>query len=111
MKKVRFFSVNFFKNWQAGTCTIYLYIYGIKKMPRLVGGRQPPRAAAARFTFAHTRLSWFPRGLEREKEALVILFLLLIVRAVVAANKVTKMTINQGCHPRRFFKSYIYIHI
>ena len=26
-------------------------------MPRLVGGRQPPRAAAARFTFARTRLS------------------------------------------------------
>ena len=31
-----------------------------------------------------------------------------IVRVVVAATRVAKMTISQGCHPRRFFY-FIYV--
>ena len=59
---------------------LYNYLYmKSKKPPRLVCGRQPPRAAAARFALARTRLSshvdW------RQKEALVLLSLLYLYSA------------------------------
>ena len=68
-------------------------------------------AAAARFALARTRLgSHVDSGLERDKEAQVMLSLLLtnIVRAVVAAGRVAKIVISQGCHPRRVICLFIY---
>ena len=45
-------SVNFFEILYASTYDIYKCIYKVKKMPRLVRGYQPPRAAAAQFALA-----------------------------------------------------------
>ena len=70
-KSLVFLTVNLYEILHTSTYTIYNYIYKVKKTPRLVCGRQPPRAAAARFALARIRLrshvDW------RQKEALVML--------------------------------------
>ena len=108
MKKVRCFfrSILLKIGTQVHILSIYSYIK-LKKMPRLVRGCQPPCAAAARFALARTYLL-FTGGVRLESVFPCFFIYYIIVRVVIAATRVAKMTISQGCHPRRVFLLYIY---
>ena len=71
-------------------------------MPRLVGGPQPPSAAAARFALARIT-SIFIHYKKEGKLSSCFFIYYTIARAGVPATRVAKMPIIQGCHPRRFF--------
>ena len=74
-----------------------------------MGGRQPPRAAAARFALA--RITSIFMHYRRKKKLFSCFFIYYSrARAVVATGRVAKVAISQGCHPRRFILLYIYIY-
>ena len=68
-------------------------------------------ATAARFALARiTIVSYYYKGRKESSRAFFDLFYLLYYSARGAtATRVAKMPIIQGCHPRRFFISYIYL--
>ena len=102
-KKSRvFFQVNLFEILHASTYDFYKYIYKVKNPPRKALGRKPPRAAATQFALARTSMISYYSIEERKHEESFFVYYS-IVRAGVAATRVAKMTISQGCHPRRVF--------
>ena len=102
-----FLTVNLIEILHASTYGNYSYIYiRSKKWPRLLPCRQPPGAAAARFVFA--RNTSIRVHYKKEGKLSSCFFIYYIkARAVVAVTRVAKMTISQGCHPRRFFFDFI----
>ena len=101
-------SVNIFEILYASTYGNYNYIYKVKKMPRLVCGHQPLRATAARFTL--TRNTSIVIQYKTEGKLSPCFFIYIYynrARAGVAAARVAKMAISQGCHSWHFLKPYI----
>ena len=92
--------------------SIYLYIYKIKKVPRMATLNYRHFAAAARFALARITIrSYVVLQKEGRKALLFSIFFIYytIARAGVSSTRVAKMPIIQGCHPRRFFFYFIYI--
>ena len=73
-----------------------------KNPPRKACSRQPPRAAATQFALARTSMILYYSIEERKHDESFFVYYS-IVRGGVAATRVAKMTISQGCHPRQVF--------
>ena len=107
IEKSRVFFRSIFLKFCMQVPTIYMITYiKSEKMPRLVRGRQPPRAAATQFALARTSMISYYNIEERKHDESFFVYCS-IVRAGVAATRVAKMTISQGCHSRRVFLLYI----
>ena len=109
LKKVEFFfrSIFFKFSMQVPMTSNIIYIK-LKNPPRKAFGRQPPRAAAGQR--GSRALCYIVAHYRRAEGKLSSCFLVYysIVRAVASTTRVAKMTISQGCHPRRAFWLYIY---
>ena len=86
-------------------------------MPQLVGGRQPPRAPAARYALARITIYSHIVYIEGRRESSRAFFDIFIyeayytiARAGLPATRVAKMPIIQGCHPWQFFLFFIHIY-
>ena len=103
------FSVKLLENLYASTYAIIYHIYKAKKSAA-ASARLPAAAACGRRNGHWSALLRRAMHYKRKEEILLSCFFVYysIARSGVAANRVAKMPISQGCHLRRVF-DFIYI--